>query len=170
MEKQDFDNLVAQHSRQVLNTALRILRDENAASDVHQDVFLAIWRRRKQYDNTVNWSGYLYRITIRKSMEQIRKMKAFPTTGFQFEHLHSGETSQPEHRMVTSEMQRHLSSCIGQLSDKQAEAFTLIRIEGLDYSQTAAIMGCKEETVRVHLHRALKQLAILMNPCFRKGG
>ena len=170
MEKQDFDNLVSQHSRQVLNTALRVLRDENAARDVHQEVFLAIWQRRKRCDSTVNWGGYLYRVTIRKAMEQIRKMKAFPTTGVQFDHLHSGETSQPASRVLASEAQRQLSGCISKLADKQAEAFTLVRIEGLSYTKVAAIMECKEETVRVHLHRAVKQLATLMRPYLQEGG
>jgi RNA polymerase sigma-70 factor (ECF subfamily) len=102
-------------------------------------------------------------------MKHIKTMKRFPQTSCQFEHLHSDDASRPEQRMVTLEMQQLLSTCISKLSGKQAEAFTLTRIEGLDYSQSAAIMGCKEETVRVHLHRALKQLATLINPSFRKG-
>ena len=170
METKDFDNLVSQHSRQVLNTALRILRDENAARDVHQEVFLAIWQQRKRYDNTVNWGGYLYRVAIRKAMEQIRKMKAFPITGLQFDHLHSGEQSRPESRVMASEAQQQLSGCISKLADKQAEAFTLVRIEGLSYTKVAAIMECKEETVRVHLHRAVKQLATLMRPYLQEEG
>ena len=170
LDKKDFENLVSRHSRQVLNTAQRLLQDENAARDVHQEVFLAIWQRRKRYDSTVNWGGYLYRVTIRKAMEQIRTMKTFPTTGCQFDHLHSGEQSQPAGRAIASEARQQLSNCLGQLAGKQAEAFTLMRIEGLSYPEAAAIMECKEETVRVHLHRALKQLTKLMHPYLEKGG
>jgi len=169
LEKKDFDNLVSRYSSQVLNTAQRLLQDENAARDVHQEVFLAIWQRRNRYDNTVNWGGYLYRVTIRKAMEQIKKMKAFPTTGIQFDHLHSGDQSRPENRVVDSEARQFLSRCIGKLPRKQAEVFTLVRIEGLGYPQVAAVMECKEETVRVHLHRAVKQLAKLMRPYFDEG-
>ncbi|MDH4238602.1 MAG: LuxR C-terminal-related transcriptional regulator [Phycisphaerae bacterium] len=37
--------------------------------------------------------------------------------------------------------------------------FVLARIEGLKYGKIAEILECSRETVRVHLHRALKRLA-----------
>lgn len=71
--------------------------------------------------------------------------------------------------MVDSEARQHLSRCIGKLPQKQAEVFSLVRIEGLGYPQVAAIMECKEATVRTHMHRAVKQLAQLMRPYLEEG-
>jgi RNA polymerase sigma factor (sigma-70 family) len=65
----DFENLVNEHGRQVLRTALRVLRDANLAHDVHQEVFLAVWRRWDRYNGDVNWPAYLYRATVRKALE-----------------------------------------------------------------------------------------------------
>jgi RNA polymerase sigma-70 factor (ECF subfamily) len=164
-----FDNLVTQYSRQVLNTAMRILRDESLARDVHQDVFLAIWQRREKVESIDNWSGYLYRVTVRKAMEQAKKMRNFPTNQ-PIDTQVAPRSSSPDRHLLAAEMQQKLNGCICRLPKRQAEAFTLTRIEGLDYSQAASILNCTEQTVRVHLHRAIKQLATMMRPYLQEGG
>lgn len=169
MNRECFDNLVTQYSQQVLNTAVRILRDESLARDVHQDVFLAIWQRRGRQQSVDNWGGYLYRVTVRKSMEQAKKMRNFPTTQ-PIDDRASEHPCGPVHDLLAAEMQQKLMACVCRLPKRQAEAFTLTRIEGLDYPKVASILNCTEQTVRVHLHRALKQLAQMMRPYLREGG
>jgi RNA polymerase sigma factor (sigma-70 family) len=71
-----FENLVNEHGRQVLGTAMRVLRDVNLAQDVHQEVFLAVWRRWHRYNGSVNWPAYLYRTTVRKALEAARRRAA----------------------------------------------------------------------------------------------
>ena len=57
------------------------------------------------------------------------------------------------------ELQKKLAGSLAGLPKRQADAFVLSRIEGLDGRQIAEILGCSPETVRVHLHRALKRLS-----------
>lgn len=170
MKKKEFNNLITRYSQQVLVTAMRIVRDENVAGDVHQEVFLSLWQHRRHWPDISNWDGYLYRVTIRKALEQIKKMKPFSTILPHDDVADCGGRCRPDHLAEAAETQVRLSQCISRLSEKQAQAFTLLRIEGLDYPQAATIMACKEETVRVHLHRALKELAILMRPYLEEGG
>ena len=51
---------------------------------------------------------------------------------------------------------------------RQAEAFALSRIEGLGYERVAELLGCSQQTARVHLHRALKRLARELGDYLRK--
>ncbi|MHC4536771.1 MAG: RNA polymerase sigma factor [Planctomycetota bacterium] len=76
MLKQDFKALINDHSEQVLNTAARILGDTHKAQDVHQEVFLGIWRRWHKYDGQTNWTAYLYRATVRKAIHLAKKSRA----------------------------------------------------------------------------------------------
>ena len=73
VSNQSFENLVNEHGGRVLRTATRVLRDANLAHDVHQEVFLSIWRRWHKYDGQVNWTAYLYRATVRKALELARR-------------------------------------------------------------------------------------------------
>ena len=157
-----FASLVEEHSRQVLNLALRILGNSHAAQDVHQEVFLSIWQRRHRYDGQVNWRAYLYRTTVRAAMKFARKNKAdliLQNPGLDsLVATRPASFSQPDKPMQLKELQQKLFGQLAQLPRRQAEVFVLSRLEGLKHHQIAGIIGCSEKTVRVHLHRALKRL------------
>jgi RNA polymerase sigma factor (sigma-70 family) len=155
--KSNFEQLVESHGRQVLNTALRILGDRQKAMDVHQDVFLAIWRRWHKFNGQTKWDGYLYRATVRKAIDVARKAR---NERLERQELESPATGQmPDAELRLAEMQKKLAKCLARLPKRQAEVFVLSRIEGLKAEEVARIVGCGRETVRVHLHRATKKLA-----------
>jgi RNA polymerase sigma factor (sigma-70 family) len=172
-----FENLVQEHGPQVLRTALRVLHDTSLAHDVHQEVFLAIWRRWHRYNGDVNWPAYLYRATVRKALEvaQQRKVCSVPvraSSGMprgscpQFgsgmtstEETPDGVTTNgPDSALQAQELQQKLAATLARLPRRQADAFVLARLEGLEAAEIGRILGCSEQTVRVHLHRALLRL------------
>ena len=154
--RQDFKALINDHSAQVLNTAVRILGDTHKAQDVHQEVFLGIWRRWHRYDGQINWKAYLYRATVRKAIHLAKKSRVeWP---FEQQPEYSNKDV-PDGSLRAAELQQKLTQCLARLSKRQAEVFVLSRMEGLKAEQIAGLLGCSHETVRVHLHRAMKRLA-----------
>ena len=160
VSNRSFENLVNEHGGQVLRTALRVLRDANLAHDVHQEVFLAIWRRWDRYDGAVNWPAYLYRATVRKALElaQRRAVGSGPVRALR-ETPHGVTVNGPDGVLQADELQQRLAAALARLPRRQADAFVLSRLERLATAEVAEIMGCSQETVRVHLHRALRRLA-----------
>ena len=152
---QSFENLVNEHGWRVLRTATRILRDPSLANDVHQEVFLAVWRRWPRYNGDVNWPAYLYRATVHKAMELARRR----TVCRPEEMPHGVTTHGPDGALQADELQQRLASALARLPRREAEAFVLLRLERLETAEVARIMGCSESTVRVHLHRAVLRLA-----------
>jgi len=151
-----FEKLVNDHSKDVLNAAVRIVGDANTAQDVHQDVFLAIWRRWGSFNGDMNWGAYLYRTTVRKAIEYARRARLAPID----DRRQAGSSKDwPDAALKADELRRKLAVCLGNLPQKQSEVFVLARIEGLSYERIADILGCSQKTARVHLHRALKRLA-----------
>ncbi len=157
MPQLSFKELVNDYSAAVMKTAIRILRDSQKAQDVHQEVFLAILRRWHKYNGQTNWGAYLYRVTVRKAMEIAKQSKMGPTVKQGLDCIATGE--RPEEPMRTAELQQKLTACLAGFPKAQADAFVLSRIEGLTYQKIAEILDCSQQTVRVHLHRALKRLA-----------
>ena len=156
MLKQDFKALINDHSTQVLNTAVRILGDTHKAQDVHQEVFLGIWQRWDKYDGQINWKAYLYRATVRKAIHLAKKSRAERPFEQQPEYTNK---ERPDGSLRAAELQQKLAECLAKLPKRQAEVFVLSRMEGLKTEQIAEFLGCSKETVRVHLHRAMKRLA-----------
>jgi RNA polymerase sigma-70 factor, ECF subfamily len=151
-----FKELVNDYSAAVMKTAVRILRDSQKAQDVHQEVFLAILRRWHKYNGQTNWGAYLYRVTVRKAMEITKRSRI--ESPVQEQDCPATKES-PEGPLRTAELQMKLTECLAGFPKQQADVFVLARIEGLEYGKIAEILGCSKETVRVHLHRALKRLA-----------
>jgi len=154
--KQDFKALINDYSAQVLNTAVRILGDAHKAQDVHQEVFLEIWRRWNKYDGQTNWKAYLYRTTVRKAIHLAKKSRAERLFEQQPEYT---SKEGPDGSLRAAELQQKLAGCLARLPKRQAEVFVLSRMEGLKAEQIAELLGCSRKTVRVHLHRAMKRLA-----------
>jgi RNA polymerase sigma-70 factor (ECF subfamily) len=153
----DFKALINDYSAAVLNTAIRVLRDPQQAQDVHQEVFLEILRRWHKFNTQTNWRAYLYRVTVRKAiqcakqskMKRLVEQQEYPTTN-----------ERPDDQLQAIELQQKLVTCLTGLPKRQADVFVLSRIEGLRNEKIADLLGCSKETVRVHLHRAMKRLAL----------
>jgi RNA polymerase sigma-70 factor (ECF subfamily) len=154
--KQDFKALINDYSTQVLNTAVRILGDTHKAQDVHQEVFLRIWQRWDKYDGQTNWTAYLYRATVRKAIHLAKKTRMERFFEQQTEYTNR---ERPDESLQVDELQQKLAGCLAGLPKRQAEVFVLSRMEGLKAEEIAELLGCSQETVRVHLHRAMKRLA-----------
>jgi RNA polymerase sigma-70 factor (ECF subfamily) len=157
VQKISFNELIDNYSSVVLRTAARILGNTQQAQDVHQEVFLEIWRRWHKYNGRTNWNAYLYRATVRSAIRFAKKAKTVPHSRQQGEAL--ANTSDPDDNMRVVELQRKLAGYLTKLPKRQADVFVLSRIEGLGNDKIAELLGCSQETVRVHLHRAVKQLA-----------
>jgi len=157
VSKQEFRALVNDYGAQVLSTAMRILGNSEKAQDVHQEVFLAIWKRWHKYNGRMNWNAYLYRTTVRKAIEFAKRSRAEQSLRQQTKY--GTNTDHPEDPLRTAELQQMLARQLERLPKRQADVFVLSRIEGLGAGEIADILGCSQNTVRVHLHRATKQLA-----------
>ncbi len=156
-----FEELVNSHGRHVLNVALRTVRDAEMAKDVYQEVFLAIWRRWPQYTGRVHWGRYLYRVTVRKALELARGRRP---AGAELDDCESESPgADPAATLRLEDLQQKLTESLAKLPQRQAEVFILSRIEGLDHAAIAETLGCTPNSVRVSLHRAVKQLASEMS-------
>ena len=156
VQKISFKELVDHYSTPVLNASLRIVSHPQTAHDVHQEVFLAILRRWDKFNGETNWGAYLYRVTVRKAMEVVKRSRREEPLGSLDDRAVVMEN--PDGPLRTNELQQELLKCLSRLPRRQADVFILSKIEGLSDRQIAEIMGLAAQTVRVHLCRALEKL------------
>jgi RNA polymerase sigma-70 factor (ECF subfamily) len=156
VEDISFKTLVNRHSTPVLNTALRIVGNGQCAQDIHQEVFLAILRRWHKFNGKTNWPAYLYRTTVRKAMEFVRRQRLEVPLEAQADWAVAKED--PLGPLTDRELRQQLLKRLGNLPRRQADVFVLSRIEGLTERHIAEILGLSRETVKTHLQRALKRL------------
>ncbi len=167
MSDSRFQNLVDAHGRNVLNVALRVTGDVHLAQDVYQEVFLALWRCWSSCREDTAWGAYLYRATVRKAIELLKRQRS---GAIPLEDVGAAVDSAPHpgHTLMLDELQQQLNASLAKLPKRQADVFVLARIEGLDHGRIAEILGCSRNTVGVSLYRAVKKLARAMKAYARE--
>jgi RNA polymerase sigma-70 factor (ECF subfamily) len=120
---------------------------------------MAIWKQWSTLNkNTNSWPNYLYRVTVRKTLELARKKRLTSSLVPDIIDPDDG----PVDQAASAELQTRLRTCLTKVSDKQAEVFSLSCFQGLSNNEIGTILNCSQGTVRVHLHRAVKRLTELM--------
>ena len=74
-EQKAFRNLVELYKDRVYNTCLGLLQNESDAEDITQEVFVEIYLSIKHFRSKSKLSTWIYRITISKALDLIRKKK-----------------------------------------------------------------------------------------------
>jgi RNA polymerase sigma-70 factor (ECF subfamily) len=155
-----FAVLVRTHQRQVYALALRMLRENEAAYEATQEVFLSAWQGLRGFKGKARFATWLYRITyhhcLRVAEAQKREMtlraelRAESAREMRPEQVVSARhASEAEHAM--RETVRHE---LASLPPKYRLALTLRHLQDLSYEEMAQVMQAPIGTVKTHLFRA----------------
>jgi RNA polymerase sigma-70 factor (ECF subfamily) len=161
-----FKEIVESSQGLVYNTALGIVQNPEDAEDVAQEVFVQLYESIRSFKGESKLSTWLYRITVSKAMDHLRKKKR--KKRFAYVQSLFGANEQliydppdfvhPGVSLDNKEKAKELFKAIDQLPPKQKIAFTLNRIEGLNYQEISEIMKLTVASVESLLHRARKNL------------
>ena len=74
----------------------------------------------------------------------------------------------PDRLAQDAEKESALRLVVDALPERQREAFSLRYFQGLDVDEVARVLGCRKATVKVHIFRAVRRIAIEMEPYARE--
>ncbi len=150
--------------------AHRIVRDEAAAYDVLQDVFLKLWEDRDALAVKVSLKAMLYTMVRNRSLNSVRRNKWF-APGLLVEHARERPSTAPpgDDVLAADELLGYVRHWIDELPPRRAEAFVLSRYHGLKHSEIADLMAVSERTVDTHILLALRDLRGRLDALQRKG-
>lgn len=154
------EELYDRHAAPVFSLAKRILRDQHAAEEVTQEVFILLWRKastfRAQKSSVRSW---LMRVTRNRSIDEIRKRdrrSEIPTEDVSREI----DRSQPDPDEILDDAlnRERVLDALNQLSTKERRVLVLSYFDGLSHRQIAEKTGLPLGTVKTDIRRAMKQL------------
>jgi RNA polymerase sigma factor (sigma-70 family) len=76
-----FTRLYELHHKNVINRCRQILRNEDEAQDISQEVFLLLWQKINLFRYQSAFSSWLFRLTSNKAISHIRSRKTKPQAG-----------------------------------------------------------------------------------------
>ncbi|GGH10267.1 MULTISPECIES: RNA polymerase sigma factor [Pedobacter] len=164
-DKVAFKQLYEVYSGRLASKLIYLLKSEELAQDILQDVFLKIWTNREMIDIELSFGAFLYKIATNLSKNVIRKNVYDQLMRHQ---IGQEEVYHPiEEGDDAEEAKAILDQAMGQLTDRQREVYTLHKIEGLSYQEISEKLNISLSAINHHIQKANKQLkAILKSRSF----
>ena len=153
--------LVDNYRNRVFHTVLNILQDTNEAEDAAQEAFIQVFESVKTFKEESSLSTWIYRIAVHKALDKIRRRKTR-------QRLHSllpwwmpdekkSEEAVFQHPGIAAENKEKaaiLFKAIEALPEKQKLAFTLIKVQGMNYEEACEILQQNIKAVESLISRA----------------
>lgn len=156
--QQAFKELYILYKNQVYSTALSYLQQTEDAEEVTQDVFLTVFEKLDTFNRNSKISTWIYRITVNKSLNQIKKRKRNLTTNIELMKSHKVDFIHPGVLLENQEKSKYFFAAIDKLDENQKTAIILSYIEDLPRQEVAEIMNNTLKSIEGLLQRGKKNL------------
>jgi RNA polymerase sigma-70 factor (ECF subfamily) len=136
--------------------AYKIVRRQDVAEDMVQQVFLNVWERIEEMDIEKGITAYLYQGTRNRCLNHLRSAYQSTTTLIDQpvgEHLITSDK-----HLEAKELFQQIQAAILELPEKCREVFLLSREQGLTYKEIASTLNLSIKTVENQMGKALKHL------------
>lgn len=134
----------------------RFADTEAETEDAVQEAFLTLWRRRETLDPGRSVRALLYTAVRNRLLNQRRDVARRADLHQTMDPRAAPDT--PEETAHAALLGVRLREWLGELPDRQREAFGLSRFSGLSHAEIADVMGLAPKTVENHVGRALRHL------------
>jgi RNA polymerase sigma-70 factor (ECF subfamily) len=172
-DEASFDFLLQKYRSPLVNFLNRMVRDQATAEDLAQEVFLRVYRARKQYTPSAKFTTWLFRIATNLALNSVRDNRHL-RMGISIDAPADGDDSPPlelkaremriDERMIERDRVEIIRRAIWSLPEKQRAAVLLHKYEEMDYGEIAGILDCSEGALKSMLFRAYETLRVELAP------
>jgi RNA polymerase sigma-70 factor (ECF subfamily) len=152
-----FESLLDEYRDKVFRLACSLLGNEASAEDATQEVFLKIWKALPGFRGQSSVSTWIYAIARNTCLSR-RRMEGARRT-FSLDEARAAEIPAREHPAGSD---ADVRSLIDRLPSKYRGVLVLFYLEDRSYQQVALALDLPMGTVKTFLHRAKKELALLL--------
>jgi len=161
----DFWEIYDQNYAPVKTYVAAMTRDDWAADDIVQEVFLKVQRKFETLNDAAKLKPWIYSIARNQCLDHFRKVSA-SREDQAGEDLEIGDGIQPpliQLQLEKKEMSRCVQSKIDLLPDSKREVIILFDTMDLSHQEVADILEIQVGAVKVRLHRARKALKEILD-------
>src|SRR3989338_7890959 len=147
--------LFRDHHQGLGRYAFTILKNQEEADDVVQQLFVALWEKRTEMGSIDNHRAYLYRAIYNRCLNEVKRNRRTQS-------VENGLLEVPSNLHEVGEilqyndLEKRVNSAVRQLPDKCAEVFKLSRFQELSYREISEQLNISVKTVENHMTKALR--------------
>ncbi len=158
-DRRAFEQLYFAYQPRLMRFVARMVRCENSAEEVVNDVMLVLWRSASRFAGRSRVSTWVFGIAYRTALRALRRRRlrrliSFPGDALQEVSVEGGYALHVE--------QQWLRRGFDSLSAPQRAVVELCYFGGYGYAEIAQIVGCPENTVKTRMFHARKKLKLAL--------
>jgi RNA polymerase sigma-70 factor, ECF subfamily len=174
-DEQSFELLLRKYRTPLVNFLYRMVRDTSVAEDLAQEVFLRVYRARKEYAPSAKFTTWMFRIATNLALNSVRDNRHRKMEISMDQSVITGEEEQRplevpdrapsvEQELVARCRAELIMKAIHSLPEKQRAAVLLHKYQELDYDEIARVLECSESALKSLLFRAYETLRVELAP------
>jgi RNA polymerase sigma-70 factor (ECF subfamily) len=149
--------LFERHHVRLFNFFLRLTADRSLSQDLTQEVFLRILKYRQSYRGESKFSTWMYQIARNLHIDQLRSRRPELPIDDIYEECACPQPS-PAQEAEAGQDSDLLARALERLPLRKREVLLLSRFQNMKYAEIADMLACSVESVKVQVHRSLKEL------------
>jgi len=162
-----FGVLMRNHYEPVFRLVQSIIRDEHAARDVCQEVWLSVWKNLGKFRGEAKFSTWVHPIAVRRAIDHLRSRRRWrdrfspilSDDGTVKEAVEPSADDDPRQTLEARERAARFERAIDSLPPKLKAVLALREINHLSYDEIARDLGIRRGTVMSRLFNARRLLA-----------
>lgn len=160
---EDFRYFIKKYKDMAFSVAVSVVKNEFAAEEVVQEAFIKAFNNLKSFRGKSEFKTWFYRIVINEAFKrhQKDKMELLVRSGDQLPDMHDIEDTfkglnDDEQKMMVNES-------LKQIPAKESLVLRLFYLEENNINEIIDLTGWSKSNVKVLLHRARKNLLLVVN-------
>jgi RNA polymerase sigma-70 factor (ECF subfamily) len=158
-EEAAFTELFKRYDKRIYYFTLKMIKTEDLAEEITQDVFIKLWEKRETLVSVLNPEAYILTIAANHTMNQIQKHLSEKKMRQRLARLMREKfENNADELLLLHDSQTMVRQAVDKLPPQQKRVYQLSRDEGLNYDEIAGTMDISRHTVRNHLVEALRSI------------
>ncbi|MCE5344805.1 MAG: RNA polymerase sigma-70 factor [Bacteroidales bacterium] len=153
-----FDTIYHQYSKRIYNFAYGLIKDQDTAAEIVQEIFVNLWEKHEQVNIELNFKNYIFTITY-NSIRKYYRNKSIETRVKDYLLNNTPEIIEnTDGGIIFNELLDLANKTIEKLPPKRKMVYKLSRQEGIKIKEIARRLDISTRTAENHLAKALKYL------------
>ena len=153
-----FEKIYRLYSARLFGRLLKLVKSEQQAEEILQDVFLKIWELRRSIDPEKSFRSFLFKIAENKVHDFFRKVTRDKNLESQLTVFATADYSVIEPFLSGDENLKILQKAVEGLPPQRQQIFRLCKLEGKSYKEVSELLGISVSTISDHIVKGTKSI------------
>ena len=146
------------YSPRIYGKLIKVLKSEDLAADILQDLFSIIWQKRQEIDPDKSFGAYLFKISDNLVIDLFRKVKRDQQLIEKLIKAGAENWESTEEWLFRKENEAWLAKAIESLPPQRKLVFKLCKLENKSHEEVSRMLSISRATVNNHLVKAIQNL------------